>query len=248
MILNAGVVHRVGPHRLNVGLARRLAGLGLTCWRLDLSGIGDSRPIPGVMTFRESAVQDIRMAMDEAANGCNINQFTLVGLCSGADNALAAAAQDPRIDRLVLMDAPAYATPQSRRRQRWARVPRIRKPADLPRWMVAMARAVIGSVVPRAAHAASPEKESARKPPPPAEFEQLLLQLTQRGVRILLVYSGVLGERYNAKHQLFEAFPSLSGRVDVAYFPDANHVFTELDQRSALVDTIIGWVRGSEAH
>jgi hypothetical protein len=147
------------------------------------------------------------------------------------------------------MDAPAYATARSQRRQRWARVPRVRKPADLPRWILATARAVIGSVVPRAAHAATPHKESARKPPSPAEFEQQLLQLTQRGVRILLVYSGVLGERYNAKHQLFEAFPALSGLVDVAYFADANHVFTELDQRSALMDTIIGWVRGSvEAH
>src|SRR5690606_33422878 len=66
VLLNAGVVHRVGPHRLNVSLARRLAGVGLTSWRVDLSGIGDSRPIPGRLTFRESAVQDIRLTMDQA--------------------------------------------------------------------------------------------------------------------------------------------------------------------------------------
>jgi pimeloyl-ACP methyl ester carboxylesterase len=246
MILNAGVVHRVGPHRLNVGLARRLAGLGLTCWRLDLSGIGDSRSIPGKITFRESAVQDVRLTMDEAGSDCGINRFTLVGLCSGADNALAAAAQDPRIDGLVLMDAPAYATAQSRHRQRWARVPRIRRPADVPRWMLAMARAVIGSMIPRGAGAEAPaERESARRPPPPADFEQLLLRLTDRGVRILLVYSGVLRERYNSKDQLFEAFPALAGRVDVVYFPDANHVFTELDQRAALMGTIVEWFRPS---
>ncbi|MEO6186615.1 MAG: alpha/beta fold hydrolase, partial [Steroidobacteraceae bacterium] len=236
-------VHRVGPHRLNVRLARKLAGLGLTCWRLDLSGIGDSRPIPGLLTFRESAVHDIHVAMDHAGNDLGLQHFTLVGLCSGADNALAAAEQDPRIDELVLMDAPAYATPQSRRRQRLARVPRIRTAADVPRWALGMLRALIGSIIPRAAgRRAIPEKESARKLPQPAEFERMLLQLAGRGVRILLVYSGVLGERYNSKNQLFEAFPAMAGRVEVKYFADANHVFTELEQRSSLVDTIVTWM------
>src|SRR5215475_3162536 len=42
IILNAGVLHRVGPHRLHVLLARRLAASGFTGLRLDLGGIGDS--------------------------------------------------------------------------------------------------------------------------------------------------------------------------------------------------------------
>ena len=41
-ILNAGVLHRIGPHRLHVLLARRLAELGFHALRLDLGGIGDS--------------------------------------------------------------------------------------------------------------------------------------------------------------------------------------------------------------
>jgi len=243
VLLNAGVVHRVGPHRLNVSLARRLAGVGLTSWRVDLSGIGDSRPIPGRLTFRESAVQDIRLTMDQASADCGIRRFALIGLCSGADNALAAAVDDARIEELVLIDAPAYATPQSHRRQQWARVPRIRKPLDIPRWVIGVIRAVVRSLVPARFGLVIPRKESERKLPPPAEFEQLLLQLVERGARILLVYSGALGERYNDRDQIFEAFPSLRGRIEVRYFPDANHVFTELDQRSALMDTILAWMR-----
>lgn len=248
LILNAGVVHRVGPHRLNVTLARRLAALGLTCWRLDLSGIGDSRPIPGRITFRESAIQDIRLVMDEVGADMGISRFTLVGLCSGADNALAAAAQDERIDELLLIDAPAYATRESRRRRHWSSIPRISGPMDIPRWAYCVLRAFIGSMIPRiSSRTGHAEKESSRKPPPPAEFEQLMLRLSGRGTRMLLVYSGALGERYNSRDQLFEAFPTLAGRLELAYFPDANHVFTEVEQRLALLDRMLSWMRASAA-
>lgn len=249
LLLNAGVVHRVGPHRLNVALARRLASLGLTSWRLDLSGIGDSRPIPGRITFRESAVQDIRLAMDEAGTDSGIDRFTLVGLCSGADNALAAAAKDARIDELVLIDAPAYATPQSERRQRWSRVPPVRGPGDFPRWLLGCLRVAARLVVSRnnGAHGGNEENGPARKLPTPAEFESSLTLLANRGVRVLLVYSGALGARYNAQAQLFESFPTLVGRVEVMYFPDANHVFTEVAQRSALMTNILGWMGSTVA-
>ena len=42
IMTNAGTVHRIGPHRLYVDLARELAELGFTVLRMDLSGIGDS--------------------------------------------------------------------------------------------------------------------------------------------------------------------------------------------------------------
>ena len=35
LLFNAGVVHRIGPHRLNVKLARALAARGFTALRMD---------------------------------------------------------------------------------------------------------------------------------------------------------------------------------------------------------------------
>src|SRR3954467_9323598 len=64
VFLNAGVLHRVGPHRLHVILAHLLAGMGYRCLRIDLSGIGDSRNLPGTLTFRQSSVADARAALD----------------------------------------------------------------------------------------------------------------------------------------------------------------------------------------
>src|SRR5207302_190015 len=42
VFLNAGLVHHVGPNRLYVTAARRLAALGFVGLRFDFSGIGDS--------------------------------------------------------------------------------------------------------------------------------------------------------------------------------------------------------------
>ena len=95
ILLNAGVLHRVGPHRLHVRLARSLAASGIHAVRIDLSGIGDSRPLPSGLGFRASSVADVRAAMDQV--GGTTARFVLFGVCSGADNALAAAEVDPRV-------------------------------------------------------------------------------------------------------------------------------------------------------
>ena len=42
LLLGAGLLHRVGPARLHVELARALAAAGLPVLRFDYSGIGES--------------------------------------------------------------------------------------------------------------------------------------------------------------------------------------------------------------
>jgi hypothetical protein len=250
LLLNAGVIHRIGPHRLHVTLARQFAAMGLAALRLDLSGIGDSRAIPGTLSFRDSAVADIRTAMDQFSTDCAVHHFLLFGLCSGADNALAAAAVDLRITALILVDAPAYATRQSRRRHWLSRLPQGRGLSSLPSCLLALARVGWHSLASRFAARRSvhaKHQESARKPPPQAEFESMVTALVDRGTRILFVYSDALGVRYNAKDQLFEAFPSLRERVDVAYFPGTNHVFTEHAQRERLVACVLDWSKDLRA-
>ena len=43
VIVNAGLVHRVGPFRLHVILARELARSGFLAVRMDVSGLGYSK-------------------------------------------------------------------------------------------------------------------------------------------------------------------------------------------------------------
>lgn len=247
IFLNAGVLHRVGPHRLHVKLARQLAARGVTSLRLDLSGIGDSHPVPGALSFRESAVVDTRSAMDRLSADTGARRFILFGLCSGADNALATAAVDARVVGLVLVDPPAYITPRARVRKLAARLRRLGTPQAVLAWGSAtVARRVRARI--RAAHvtaadrAEDEEVSGGRGLPSRADYRALLGALVDRGVAILAVFSASLGERYNATNQLFELFPELRGRVEVAYFPAANHTFTELDAQARLTSTVCGWI------
>ena len=42
VLLNAGILHRVGPYRLHVDLARKLVSMNFTVLRFDLSGMPTS--------------------------------------------------------------------------------------------------------------------------------------------------------------------------------------------------------------
>ena len=247
LILNAGVLHRVGPHRLHVRLARRLAELGHVATRLDLSGIGDSRALPSQMTFRQSSVADIRTALDGLAEDKPDMGFILFGICSGADNALAASEVDPRIVGLVLVDPPAYASRRSRFRQLsdqggsvWLKLP-VRGVEWLFRRLGLGRKRSSGD-------AASQAATGGREMPPIEAYRRQLNLLVDRGVRILAVYSGALGARYNGPDQLFEHFPELRGKMECAFFPTANHTFTELSAQSELESRVVRWcLEGQEA-
>lgn len=69
ILFNAGVVHRVGPHRINVRLARMLANQGIASIRFDLAGLGDSSRADGQLPFEAQAVSDLSSAMDIRADG-----------------------------------------------------------------------------------------------------------------------------------------------------------------------------------
>lgn len=126
IILNAGIVHRVGPFRLHVNLARQLAAQGFTTLRLDLSGLGDSAPRPGKVDLDQRAQLDISDAMDflekelsgaalpfansrRAANSPPL-RFTVIGLCSGAYEAHRIAVADERIVGAVFLDGIVFRT------------------------------------------------------------------------------------------------------------------------------------------
>jgi pimeloyl-ACP methyl ester carboxylesterase len=256
IFLNAGVLHRIGPHRLHVKLARRLAERGITSLRLDLSGIGDGRSVPGALSFRQSSVADTRAAMDYLSGELGATRFVIVGLCSGADNALATAEVDPRVTGLVVIDPPAYVTPRAQARRLARRVRGLGGARATLAWganivarrvrqKLARLRPDHGDGDAGSGEGGDEQYTGGRETPPPAVYREQLDKLVDRGVRILAIYSGALGVRYNHADQLFELFPELRGRVDRAYFPDANHMFTELDEQAALMRTVIDWISRS---
>ena len=116
LFLSSGNESHIGPNRLWVDLARRLAGRGFSCLRFDLSGIGDSPVRPGAAEQLHRSPQasprdtrawprpaplnplwffdDIREVVDEVTGGREgdvLAPVVLVGLCSGGYQALESA-------------------------------------------------------------------------------------------------------------------------------------------------------------
>lgn len=239
LLLNAGVLHRIGPHRLHVSLARRLASLGFTALRLDLGGIGDSVASSDAPTFRESAVADTRLAM----SGLDARHHVIFGICAGADNALATALVDDRVAGIVLVDPYVYPSRKATLRDLRAKLERM-GPRESVRWGIRVITRRVRAQLERLRDGGKTKTDEpqGRVAPPIDDFRMQLAALVERGVKILAVYSGSLGTAYNHEDQLFELFPELRGKVDRAYFPHANHTFTELDAQRALIDTVSRWI------
>ncbi len=95
ILLNAGAVHHVGPNRVYVALARRLAARGHAVLRVDIAGIGDSKPRPGHpenVVYTRDAKDDVAGALAAVAKLPGVVEVHAVGLCSGAYNSIKAAA------------------------------------------------------------------------------------------------------------------------------------------------------------
>lgn len=116
ILLNAGCVRRIGPNRLHVPMARRLAAeLGMMVVRADLSGIGDSPPCLGLgenLVYHEHALDDIQ-AMIEWCNGEGADDVHLAGLCSGGYYALHAAHAGQRLRGVVVINPGAPGVPDT---------------------------------------------------------------------------------------------------------------------------------------
>lgn len=102
VLLNAGALRRTGPNGLWVQAARRFAADGLRVVRVDLPGIGDASGDAGVYAetagfYQPGLVRQVGELMDELEREDLGSRFVLAGLCSGAYQAFAAGATDPRV-------------------------------------------------------------------------------------------------------------------------------------------------------
>jgi pimeloyl-ACP methyl ester carboxylesterase len=242
VLLNTGIAHRVGHHRMYVTLARQLAAVGYLVFRFDFSGIGDSAPRTGTLSPVDAHRADVCEALDWLTASHDVSKVILVGLCAGAEIALRCGHSDQRVAGLVLLDPEIPPTPRF-----YANYTR-RRLMNLGSWwsfvrgrgliwesLVARTRSVIGAAPSRSENAGDPELYR--------ELEHLYLKSFERKLSALIVVTGkALEGRY--REQLFDAFPNvpLKGWVSLEYYRDADHTFTSQSIRTALLELIVGWV------
>lgn len=108
VFLNAGVVHRVGPNRMYVSAARRLAARGFIAVRFDQSGLGDSGSRRGATSVEQALVLDTADVLTFVQREYGVDGFVLAGLCSGAVSAFRGALADERVIGAVLLNPQGF--------------------------------------------------------------------------------------------------------------------------------------------
>jgi hypothetical protein len=240
LILNAGLVHHVGPSRVGVELARRAASAGFVALRFDRSNLGDSRARADVLPVEARAVAEVREAMDQLAETHGLRRFVLFGICSGAEHALGASLEDARVVGAVLVDGYAYRTPRFYarhygprlfRRESWRRL--LVERTAVGRWLRGATPDLDGNG----------RQASKRRFPPRPHFRRSLELLANRRVELLIVYTGGgMSDWYNYAEQFFDSLPGLRGRsVEVVYLGAVDHRFSRARSRAALLEAFERW-------
>jgi pimeloyl-ACP methyl ester carboxylesterase len=243
VILNTGIVHRVGHHRMYVTLSRRLAAAGRVVVRFDLSGVGDSPPRSDAPTLVLAALADIREVLDSLEWARHASRFILIGLCSGADHAVLYANGDPRVVGLVLMDPTLPPTPRYYLHYVLQRLSKLRNWISLVSGRSGLFRLA-------AAHLA-------RRVRPQRRLRDLTLEnlafspylahcyraAIGRSVRILSVFTSV-SARHTYGKQCLDAFPELStsGATRLEFFAESDHLFSADKDRERLFRAISDWL------
>lgn len=227
VLFNAGLIHRTGPFRLYVNLARELARQGFDVLRFDLPGIGDSQ-----LGTHPSSEAVIAEAMDTVQAATGSSDFIVGGICSAADLSWKIASLERRVSGLILLDGMAV-------QNRWFRVGQIGLLLKRPfsAWPGMLARFL------KAKPEDAPGLLDFRDWPDHARFQSQLGEMLERGVKVLAFYTGGVSyyllhpRQLDATFGKFRSHPNLR----VEYRPDFDHIlFSPLDRQQA-IESICEW-------
>lgn len=244
IILNTGIVHRVGHHRMYVTMARELAEAGHAVLRFDFSGIGDSPSRADGLALLPACLSEIREAIDWLTDAAGVQEVIVLGLCSGADLALRYGCTDPRVVGLVLLDPSIpptaryyfhYIAERMTRLSSWLSfgLGRGRIWNDL----LALAGFALG-------YPGAPRSPSIIDPRTREDLEQLYQASVDNGIHLLAVLTGGrLAARQTYREQLLDALPNVSfnGRLQLEHFADCDHTFGSIRYRQLLGTIIKRW-------
>jgi len=238
VLMCAGVIHRIGPHRMNVKLARALADIGLPSVRMDLAAVGDSRSPPTDTAYDEQAVTDLRATIDLLEQQAQVSHVLMAGLCSGAIYSFMTALKDERVTGLYMIDGYAYPTPRTKR-ERFLQRARQLSPSGLARSL----RARLGKQEAQSAPPAQAAPDYGLSHPPIGDTAGRLGLLLDRGVSIAQLFSGSILQHYNYDSQFAEAFDAYPGidRIQTEYAPHIDHTMTSIAAQREMIDKITGW-------
>jgi hypothetical protein len=239
VFFNAGLLHRVGPHRLYVHLARDLSRMGFSSLRVDLAGKGDSPSRPGFINHQQSAAADYKEILRVLESRLAPGPLVLAGLCSGADDAIRLAPNDSRVVGLLLLDP--VCSPDDGFRTR-AFVLRYTNTARYVAWL--KRRFEAPSTEPRGEEEVDPL--SIRDVPTQEQLRTAFESIREREGRVLSVFTQYALGYYNQAGQLGRVL-GVDGYQQFCtelFWPHAEHIYTLDLHRRRLMGVVKTWAGG----
>lgn len=269
ILSNAGLIHRIGPNRIYVKLARELAKLGYPVLRFDLSGVGDSVTRPDSMPVEEFTIDDVQQAMEYLTETLGSRQFVLGGHCAGAYHSIRTAAQDQRVSGVVMINPDGGEAD-------WKEYDQKRKLAqyyenyygkktllDPQRWKRFFTaqvnyRSVLKNILKNVIwnrlsgqYFRIRQRFSAPKQQPAAADEKLftveaiIRKLPELSTQVLLVYSENATSLERVQLSMGKELKRLQadGRLQLSVIPGADHIFSPLASQACLFETVAQWMQ-----
>jgi alpha/beta superfamily hydrolase len=253
LLLNAGILHRVGPNRLYVRIARELERQGFTVLRFDLAGIGDSQD--GASAEGRTFFDDTVDAMQFVQQRVGATRFMLMGICMGAKIALEVARRDTRVETLVLMEgiyvkSARYYVSRLLDASKWKKL--VTGDSHLVKQVRQRVQSRLRPKKPAASGAAAATAPPATIHRPlfldqqaERNMGETLRTLLGRGAKIMLVFRDGNEIAYNYRLQRrgddIRAV-GLPRGLDVAFIPFADHTFTPVGSQDLLLQATMAWI------
>lgn len=235
VMLNSGLLGCSGPYGLYVEIAERLAATGIASARFDFSGKGESA---------RKALSGQQAMLDDYAQLCDFlrlrghQQTVLLGICSGADDALEIAQTSDNVAGLILLDGYAPKTLAYRRHYLQERI-------TSPRRMAAWVARRSAELVTTRSKATPTNAIELRRWESADAMQTRYREVLDARCATLAVFTGALQhDYYNHSGQLSRALgspPNLSEH----YYPEMSHLYPASSQRQELIEQISQWTRSA---
>jgi len=249
LIVPGAPQYRVGPHRLFVSLARQAAMHGITVLRIDRRGFGDSPDAPVPFDAAGPEIDAGLAALRD--HDPRVRSSVILGLCDGASAAVLHGTTDHRVAGMVLLN-PWVATEAGRARallkgyylpllcrwRRWLAV--LSSVARLKNALASIVQALIDSLRPRD-----------REQTVPDFMITMLQNWTAFKGKTLVVLSGqdidaTAFDQFIAHTLGWGPLTEISA-TSVTRLRQADHTFTDRENRELMVSTVVDWLTGLAA-
>lgn len=269
VLSNAGLIHRIGPNRVYVKLARHLATQGIVVLRFDLSGVGDSQPRPDHLPVEEFTIDDTVQAINYLAENYGTQQFVLMGHCAGAYHSIRTANHDARVQAVVMInpDGGEAEWIEYDRKRKTARYYEnyygkrtLLNPANWKRFFTGQVsysniiRNLIQNVLwNRISGIFFKLRQRFAPQPPPLQstqklfsIEPIIQQLYKLETRVLLIYTEGSTSLERIRTNMGKAIKELEAqdKLQLAVIPNTDHIFSTTTSQKELIENITKWMKG----